>query len=208
MYIQKRKSLEDRINQVVHKMMSLPEEQFAVSIHFQNEDEELPMNIIRIKREEILDREAENPDIKAGTEIRGTLISLYEELFLLEKEQQEQQDEARFKHFLLRESLSSASLANIQQEYLHALTGEKTPRVNFTSFSEENELFKHNGYNHPQLLKHTEQQLAMYNRVVQESRTELKTIAMRYSSDTLQCWWQEFMHEQEEERRQLSMTLN
>lgn len=209
MYFQKRKTLEDRINQVIHQMMSLPEERVVVSIHLGEDDSELPMENVRSKRGEILDAEAHGSlENKPRTEIRGTLISLYESLFLLEKEQQEKHDEARFKQLLYNESLNLDSLIKMQESFIDALVSEKEQHRYRSSHLEENEAFKHVFYDEPDKLEHTERQITLYNRVVETSRTELKAISKRYPSEILQRWKLEFDLQREEERRQLQMTLN
>lgn len=206
MYIQKRKTLEDRINQVVHKMTSIPEEQFAVKIHFEESEEKLAAEKIRSKREGIL--EWEHDRSRPKTEIRNMLISLYEELFILEKDQQEKQDEARFKELLFQEKMHIGSLVNAHYSYNDSLVGEKDVRARRHSFPEESDMFLYKKYDKPQMLAHTERQIALYNQVVEKSRRELSYIAERYPSEVLQRWSQEFLHELEEERRQLQMTLN
>lgn len=206
MYIQKRKSLEDRINQVVHKMTSIPEEQFVAQIHFEEAEAELAMENIRSKREDIL--ETEHGRELPRTEIRSDLISLYEELFILEKDQQEKHDEARFKELLLQEKLHVGSLVNAHYSYTDSLVGEKTVHTRRHGVPEESDMFLYKKYYQPTMLDHTEKQITLYNRVVEKSRRELNYIAERYPSEVLQRWLQELLHELEAGRRQLTMKIN
>lgn len=206
MYIQKRKSLENRINQVIHKMTSIPEERFVVQIHFEEEEAELAMENIRSKREDIL--ETEHGRELPRTEIRSGLISLYEELFLLEKDQQEKHDEARFKELLFQEKMHVGSLVNAHYSYTDSLVGEKTGHTRRHGVPEESDMFLYKKYYQPTMLDHTEKQITLYNRVVEKSRIELNSIAERYPSEVLQRWLQELLHELEAERRQLTMKIN
>lgn len=213
MYMQKRKSLVDRINQVVHQMTGIPEEQVFANIHLEfnkaNGDEKaerLPADEVRMKRERIIVRE-ESRDFPK-TENCTALINLYEELIVIEDTEQEQKDEAYFKQSLLQYQMHLKSLLLAQGGYLTSLLSEKQCRTDDSLRFPESDAYSRKEYSTPRLLVRTEDQIALYNREVEKSRKELKNIAKRYSSDVLNRWEQEFLHELEEERRQIQMTLN
>jgi len=207
MYIQKRKTLEDRINQVVHKMTSNPEDELAATIHLRsgkNEEEELPADKIRIKREtiiSIIDRRK-----KPQTDSLKELIALYEQLIVLEDAEQLEKDEARFKQLRLQYQLNLDSLLLKQGGYITNLLSQNEKRT--SDQFDYSDKFSPKRYFLARSVEHTEDRIALYNRGVEESRNELKVIARRYSSDVLNRWENEFLAALEEERRQLRMTFN
>lgn len=204
MYIQKRKTLEDRINQLVHKMIQVPEDEYAARLHLRKEkgeSEELPADKIRTKRMNVRMAAHHN---RPRTDSEFELIALYEQLIDLEVAEQEEKDKACYKRGRLKYNLNLESLLKTQDGYINALISEKENADSNDEFDKLERI----DYFTPELLRRTEDHIALYNRGVEESRDELKKIAKRYSSYVLQGWEQEFLHELEEERRQLRMTLN
>lgn len=203
MYIRQRKSLTERISSVINQMQGNPDEHFVLGIHFKEAEGELPAEIIRFKREQVIEiSEYQN---KQTTDIRNTLISLYEELFLLEKSNQEEVDEATFKHLLFNLNMHTESLIKTKHSWVNSLVSEKSTEQDLSwSSKRKDDVFSKTTYLQPRLLTHTESELAMYNRVVEKCREQLKIIASRYPSKILQRWNSEF----EEGRRQLEMTIN
>lgn len=207
MYIQKRKTLEDRINKVVHKMTSNPEDELAATIHLRSgkdEEEELPADKIRNKRERIitiLDRRK-----KPQTDSLKELIALYEQLIVLEDAEQLEKDEARFKQLRLQYQLNLDSLLLKQGGYITNLLSQNEKRTSDQfDYSDE---FSPERYFLARSVEYTEDRIALYNRGVEEGREELKVIAKRYSSEVLNRWENEFLQAIEAERRQLTMTIN
>lgn len=207
MYIQKRKTLEDRINQVVHKMTSDPENELVASIHLRSEEgeeKELPADKIRNKRERII--RVLNHRKLSRTDAQKELIALYEQLIVLEDAEQLETDEARFKQLRLQYQLNLDSLLLKLGGYITNLLSQNEKRTSDQfDYSDE---FSPKRYFLARSVEHTEDRIALYNRGVEESRNELKVIARRYSSDVLNRWENEFLAALEEERRQLRMTLN